>query len=434
MCLQKIFYSWVRCVVCFVSIIVLLTAQGDCAETDKSSPGIYIKVPSMSEPSQFFLGGLLQSQYRYYTDDDREDNGFDIRRAQVELTGLFTEWIKFDIKGEFKNNTSNHLLDAYGEVSYQNHFVRLGQYKKPFSLEQLTEESALCFAERSMGYYLSPHRGAGIGYKGMFTPYLFCSAGLFNTEEDPSTTSGNEHDSPEAVGRILFKPFAGINDQSLGMLQFGGSASYASLNLSDMEFSVKSTGMFDTNLNVYVLTHDTKFGVLQDVDDRYRYGFESSWSLQPLLFQAEYVHLTYTSLKPAGGPSKDAVFSTWYVSAIYWLTGESTEFDISTPLPVKPLHPFNPGNSCFGAFGLAARFDHFNGDDDWINPDAYVSVRDADGTSLAFNWVLFPMHRIILDYTHTEFSDPIRVRVKPDGSIDYIDKENVITVRYTIDF
>jgi hypothetical protein len=83
---------------------------------------------------------------------------------------------------------------------------------------------------------------------------------------------------------------------------------------------------------------------------------------------------------------------------------------------------------------VSARFEHFNGDDDWINPDAYVSVRDADGASLAFNWVLFPMHRVILDYTRTEFSDPIRVRVQPDGSVDYIDTENVITIRYTIDF
>jgi len=47
---------------------------------------------------------------------------------------------------------------------------------------------------------------------------------------------------------------------------------------------------------------------------------------------------------------------------------------------------------------------------------------------------LLPIHRVLLDYTYTNLSDPIRVRVNTDGSVDYIDKENVITLRYCIDF
>jgi hypothetical protein len=44
------------------------------------------------------------------------------------------------------------------------------------------------------------------------------------------------------------------------------------------------------------------------------------------------------------------------------------------------------------------------------------------------------MARVVLDYTHTSLSDPIRVRVLPDGSADYIEAENVITCRFSIDF
>ncbi len=410
----------------------LVPANASGIENDSS--GIFIKVPSMTAPGEFFLGGLLQSEYRYYTESDREDNRFDIRRAQVELTGQFTDWLKFNIEGEFKSNTSDHLLDTFGEASYKEHTIRIGQFKKPFGQEQQSEESAICFAERSMGYFLSPHRGVGVGYKGAINPFLFCSAGFFNTEDDDASKSGDDHDNPEGVGRILIKPFAGLSDGSFGTLQIGGSGAYANLNLSDMEFSAKSTGMIDTDLNLYVLTHNTKFGVLQDVGNRYRHGFESAWAFRSCLFQAEYIHLKYTSLKPSGSPQQDAIFSSWYVSAAYWLTGENPELDMSTPIPIRPLHPFNPGSSCYGAFGVSARLDHFNGDEDWINPDAYVSVKDADGISLACNWVLFPMHRVILDYTRTDFSDPLRVRVNTDGSVDYIDTENVITIRYSIDF
>ncbi len=44
------------------------------------------------------------------------------------------------------------------------------------------------------------------------------------------------------------------------------------------------------------------------------------------------------------------------------------------------------------------------------------------------------MHRMILDYTFTDFTDPVRVRVNPDGSVDYVEKENVFTLRFSIDF
>jgi phosphate-selective porin len=83
---------------------------------------------------------------------------------------------------------------------------------------------------------------------------------------------------------------------------------------------------------------------------------------------------------------------------------------------------------------LAARYNHFNGDEDWINPVSFVSVGQADAYSLALNWVLYPMVRVVLDYTHTDLSDPVRTRILPDGSADYIDVENVVTCRFSIDF
>jgi hypothetical protein len=60
-------------------------------------------------------------------------------------------------------------------------------------------------------------------------------------------------------------------------------------------------------------------------------------------------------------------------------------------------------------------------------------VGDADAMSACATWILFPMLRIIADYTYTELSDPIRTRVNTDGSIDYIVHENVITLRLSMD-
>ncbi len=192
--------------------------------------------------------------------------------------------------------------------------------------------------------------------------------------------------------------------------------------------------MLDTLRNIYKLGHDTKFGVIQNVEDRWRIGGEAAWAWKSLACQAEYIRLTYTSLKPAGSKAQDADFFSWHVSTLYFVTGEQPTFSKGTMDPVPLKSPFDLSTGNYGAFGIAARYDHFKGDKDWINPVSHVSVEEADAYSLAINWILFPMHRVILDYTYTNLSDPIRVRVNTDGSVDYIDKENTVTLRYSINF
>ena len=102
------------------------------------------------------------------------------------------------------------------------------------------------------------------------------------------------------------------------------------------------------------------------------------------------------------------------------------------------MHPDRPGMLIF-LHGMqvpftGCRVEHFSGDKDWIMEDAFVSVRKADAFSGAVNWILNPNFGLILDYTYTDLSDPIRVRVNPDGSVDYIDEEHVFTIRSQLVF
>jgi phosphate-selective porin len=286
-----------------------------------------------------------------------------------------------------------------------------------------------------MGAFLSPSRDVGVMLSGpLLNDHLYYATGVFNANGEDTSGSGNNHDEPEAVGRLVISPFAESDTDWLREFQFGGSGSYAKINLSDLSLKVKTTGMVDTSRNIYELSHDTKFGVIQDVDDRWRIGAEAAWAWKSFALQGEYIRLTYTSLKPVGSPADDANFSSWYVSGLYFLTGEQPVFKNSVITPVIPKHSFNPEVGHYGALGLAFRFDHFNGDKHWINPALHVSVGEADACSFAINWMPFSMQRVVLDYTYTNLSNKIRVRVNTDGSIDYIDKENVITLRYGIDF
>jgi phosphate-selective porin OprO/OprP len=397
--------------------------------------GFYIK--SEEEGGmELRLGGAFQIDYRHYGEEQRADNRFDIRRARLVFRGQLTRWFLFGLEYEFQGNETSNLVDAFGEAVVSGlHGLRFGQFKEPFSLEWQTLDKAFYFAERSMGYYLTPMRDIGVMQHGSFCQDgVNYAIGLFNGDGDDGSTGGSYHDEPEIAARLVVKPLKVVPLNALKSFQIGGSATYAKIDTGNVDLSVKSTGMVGTTRNLYVLGHDTKFGVLQDADERIRGAIEMGWTWGPLALQGEYIHLKYTGLEPVTDLPRDAEFSSWYASVAYYLTGEHQVLAGGVMKPIYPKRFFNPTEGTFGALCLAARMEHFSGDETWIKEDTFVSVREADAISVAANWILYPMVRIILDYTHTDFSDPIRARVNPDGSVDYIEKENVITLRFSIDF
>lgn len=424
-------------VISAIVFIVSMSCENALAEQVFSAgfnDGFYIKSMEDGE-MEVRLGGSFQADYRFYTESERADNRFDIRRARLNFKGLLTKWFRFGMEYEFQGNETNNLLDTYGEAVFGLHSLRFGQFKEPFSLQWQSVDKGIWFAERSMGYHLGPARDIGIMlYGSLLNKSVFYAAGVFNGDGNDGLSSGSEHDEPEAVARLVISPFKTTLYQILNSFQFGFSGSYATIEPLNMDLNVKTTGMEGINRSIYVLSHNTKFGVLQDAGNRIRGGLETAWTFRSFAVHGEYFYLKFTDLEAAGSPPADADFSSWYASALWWATGEEPLLADGVMKPTNPRQNFNPDEGTFGAIGIGLRFDHFSGDENWINPAAHVSVRDADAISAALNWVLFPMHRFIIDYTHTSFSDPIRSRVRSDGRVDYIDKENVVTVRFSIDF
>jgi phosphate-selective porin OprO/OprP len=382
------------------------------------------------------LGGSMQMDYRYYNEDARADNRFDIRRARMSLSGSIHNLLTFFLEYEFQGNDLKNLLNAYGDIKINGaHSFRFGQFKEPFSFELQTKEAYLFFAERSMGYYLTPGRDIGLMLQGSFCrDAVDYSFGLFNGDGTDGSSRGNQSDEPEIAACLVLTPFQTVGWAWLKYFHIGGSVTYADIDLSNVDLEVKSTGMVETNRNLYVLNSNTKFGVLHDVDQRVRAAFGAGWAWDRLALQGEYINLAYTDLKPAGGFQRDADFSSWYISALCYLTGEHPEFKGGILQQIKPENDFSSDRNTFGALGIGARLEHFSGDEAWIVNNAFVSVREADALSLALNWIMNPFLNILLDYTYTDLTDLIRVRVNPDGSVDYIDEENVLTCRFQLNF
>jgi len=170
-------------------------------------------------------------------------------------------------------------------------------------------------------------------------------------------------------------------------------------------------------------------GYPKDWSDMVRFALEEDFK------RARKIHFRFTDMEPSGELPQDAEFSAWYASTLLCLTGESFEMKDGRLEPIKPRKDFDPESKTLGALVMAFRIEHFTGDETWITKTAFVSVRESDAYSLAMNWIMTPALRLIMDYTFTNLSDPIRVRVNPkDGSIDYIEEEHVITARFYLSF
>jgi len=382
------------------------------------------------------LGGSFQADYRAYAETERADSRFDIRKARLLFQGQVTPWFRYGLEYEFQGNATDNLVDAYGEFVFSEmQALRIGQFKEPFGLEWQGADKAQWFAERSMGYYLSPLRDVGMMLSGsMAQGSVNYALGLFNGDGQDGSARGSDHAAPEVTGRVAVKPFGATDMSLLRGLQVGASASYAKIDPINVGVNVKSTGMAGLTRNLYVLgVNSNKFGVLQDVESRIRGNVEAAWVKGPFALMGEYTYLRYTDIDTSEITPTDADFSSWYASAAWCVTGEDFSLAGGVVNPLYPRQFFNPQEGTYGALCLAARYEHFTGDKEWIVQDANVSVREADAASVCATWILFPMLRVVADYTYTDLSDPIKVRVNQNGSIDYINRENVLTLRLSMD-
>jgi phosphate-selective porin OprO and OprP len=148
---------------------------------------------------------------------------FRLRRARINLTGDFAEQFDFKVEGDFgqgdglnSNRTAFSATDIFVNWhQYPEAQIKVGQWKAPFGLEQLTPDTTLLFAERSLPTgAITPDRQIGAqlwgkpftsiwpGQKDLLTYY----AGIFNG--NGRNVSVNDNNNFMYVGRLestLFK-------------------------------------------------------------------------------------------------------------------------------------------------------------------------------------------------------------------------------------
>ena len=400
--------------------------------------GLYRRGFCLASPDEerysLCIGGLLQGDYRYYdydADVNPGKNKFDLRKVRFRLSGTIHKYFDYKFEYEFQGIGSRNLLDAYVNVRPFSllHF-RAGQFKEPFGLELSSSDTSLFFAERSMGYYMTPQRDVGVmGYGSVLEGRILYAAGIFNGDGLDDATGG-QVDSPEFAARVSFLPLKGWGYPLFEDVQVGGSVSYASIDRNNVQFNAKTAGL----TTFFDVAASAKFNIIRDAGARARSAIEAAWAYGPFMLFGEYFRVRYTDVTTSARHFTIEL-EDYYAAVVWMLTGESLQLKNGVIQPIIPRKSLFEGG--IGAVGVAIRYDKF-----WADESVYdtlittgVSVREAQAYSIVLNWYLNAYYRFIVDYTHTEFDRPLLImRDSFTGIAQYSEKEDVITARFQLSF
>ena len=187
------------------------------------------EVEAQSKKNPLTVSGYIQVQgmimdenheFGYDSASLRYENGFQIRRAKIIVSGSPYENINYRL--EVNVARVPKLDDAYIEFDRLPYLVaRIGQFKVPFSLEMITVDHEILSIERSeVVNQIAPDRDMGIMFSGdLVNEILSYNIGVFNGRRaddlhaykvgsyaDSAQNKYNDNDLFLMAGRLVVKP------------------------------------------------------------------------------------------------------------------------------------------------------------------------------------------------------------------------------------
>jgi phosphate-selective porin OprO/OprP len=291
--------------------------------------------------------------------------------------------------------------------------LKLGQFKVPFTWENLQSHKYLDFADRSIAVNNMRRPGRDIG--GMLHGRIWDDSIQYQLAVLNGTgeNTGDNNDAKDLAGRLAIRPFRSAEGEFLERFHLGVSGTWGN---QDSDFS-------DTKFKTVPGTEFVTFasGTTHE-GDRARLGAEFIWPIGPASLKAEWMKMWLDDFQMSS-VEEDIDFSAWYISGTYILTGEKKGLKKTIP-----RNPFNPSLNMWGAWEIAARYSIFNSDDDLFKLGMATGTDRAETITLGLNWYLNEFLRITLNYEHTKFDDNLLI----DGRT--IDDEDAFLAQCQLEF
>jgi phosphate-selective porin OprO/OprP len=246
----------------------------------------------VSAARQIQISGYTQIRYQVLDEKGKKD-GFDIRRARLDLKGNFTPFFAYRLQADLADKPK--IVDAYAEIKLNDYFnITLGQFRIPFSLENLTSMTKFELIDFSQAVdamtarskdVIGNQNGRDIGIqiggallkKGNNTLIEY-RLGVFNGSGINIADTANE--AKDIAGRLIINPVKGL---TFGASYYNG---WGKAIKPAAEFKGRSQA-------------------------RNRFGLEVSYTTARLSLKGEYIQ----------GKDGKTVRAGWYALAGYYIQG-----------------------------------------------------------------------------------------------------------------
>ncbi|MBI2903319.1 MAG: hypothetical protein HYY12_07010 [Candidatus Methylomirabilis oxyfera] len=341
--------------------------------------------------------GRVQVDFRAYEEGARNLDGSDlrnnflVRRGRIGLLGTFYKYIDLFVEADFGQGAAV-LTDGYLEFRYWPELrLRAGQFKVPFSYEELFSDNTIDFVERSVADNLTPSRDLGAMLHGsLFGGVVYYAGGIFNGS---GQNTADTNDSKDLAGRLVVLPLKLAGLSELGTLHLGADVAWG-----DEDRGQSLRGRTDGQF-VY-------FNRINTRGDRVRYSGEVAYYTGPFTLYGEYIESQEErkGLGAGGRDLPDLFGRGWYVTTTYLLTGE-TKVPGQPVIPARWAVPVGPERG-WGAWELAARFAQL----DFRARD--ITGNRVNALTLGVNWYLTPNVKWLFNFVENWFSDENRSPIK----------------------
>lgn len=386
---------------------------------EKSNPGKLevfwkdgIRMESADGAFKLRIGGRLQNDWGVIEpDSDLRDalpseggqgSGTHWRRARLQLAGSIYERIGTKIEFDWAGGDAL-LRDAYLELlklPYVGTF-RVGHYKEPMSLDELTSDSYTMFIERSLMNAFAPSRNTGFMVQNApLEQRVTWAIGAFR-EADDFGNGFNDDATYNLAARVTGLPW--YEDGGRHLLHLGLAA--------NQKFRDGTSVRFRQRPEVRLGNPDYVDTGNIPADDVQLVTPELALVVGPFSFQTEYTH----AFVQADHGSEDADFYGLYAQASLFLTGESRPYKTGEGIfdRVAPEHNFDLEGG-LGAWEVAVRYSRLDLD------DGDVAGGTLDDGTIGLNWYLNPNVRTSFNYVL--------------GRLDDVGWTNQFVARFQIDF
>ncbi len=384
-----------KCLITFIMLFPLLHSSIVNAQDTIPTPGSFDEGYLFVGPDDVLkFKGYAQFDSYFPLSKSPGISEFLVREARFAATGYFQKKFRYMLNASWDKGKAA-LNEAFLESRHLSFAkLRVGQFKVPFSLSNLTSSSQLDMIDRSFVVQaFSPSYDIGAMLFGEDKlNYIDYALGIFNGTGSNRPESNNQK---MIIGRLVIAPLKSSEHSVFSKLYLGGSFSIGIQNtdLSNMAYKTPQQAI------VFAFNDSIRQNGKATI-----YGFDMEWIVNNFSLKGEYLNYKLNDVK-----SNTSIFdfksSGYYLSATYLITGENkTRNKI-----LKPKKEFNPKKGYWGAFELVARYEKTELPSSVLAANLAKGINGLRAITGGINWYLNDDVKLVLNYSKYFFKQNLLV-------------------------